>query len=135
LNSIIDELIVLELKCLKPEVRASRDELDKLLAEDFLEIPSTGLAYDKAQALSRIPNEASPIFNLQDFKFRSFSDSLAQLIYKATIQRANEELIFYSVRSSLWQLNGENWQMLFHQGTPCEPFDIKVDEAIKNCAS
>ena len=127
MKPLIDTLIELELYCLKPEVRASRDALDKLLAEDFLEIPSTGLAYDKAQALARIPNEASPIFNLQDFKCRSLSDSLAQLIYKATIQRTNEELISYSVRSSLWQLNGENWQMLFHQGTPCEPFDIKVD--------
>jgi hypothetical protein len=128
LKPLIDTLIELELKCLKPEVRASSDELDKLLAEDFLEIPSTGLAYDKAQALERIPYEDSPIYNLQEFKLRHLSDSVGQLIYKATIQRANEELISYSVRSSIWQLNGKNWQMLFHQGTPCEPFDIKVDE-------
>jgi hypothetical protein len=130
----MDSLIELELKCLNPEVRSSRDELDILLAEDFLEIPSTGIAYGKVKALNCIPHEIPPIFTHQEFKLRILCDGVAQLIYKATIRRKNEESAVYSMRNSIWKLNGKVWQMIFHQGTPCEPFEVIDKEAQNNNA-
>ncbi|WP_062268525.1 DUF4440 domain-containing protein [Endozoicomonas arenosclerae] len=129
MTSLRDTLIELELYCLKPEVRSSRQELEKILADDFMEIPSTGKPYDKSHALSRIPGEISPIFTQQDYEVRILDKGLAQLIYKATIQRPNEESISYSIRNSIWKLNGGIWQMLFHQGTPCEPFKISFNKS------
>lgn len=124
MNSLKNTLIELELYCLKPEVRSSREELEKLLADDFLEIPNTGFAYNKSHALNRIPNEVSPIFTQQDHELRIISKDIAQLIYKATIQKPGEKKVFYSLRNSIWKLKGNKWQMLYHQGTPCEPFEI-----------
>lgn len=133
MNLLIDILIELELKCLKPEIRSSRDELDILLADNFLEIPSTGKVYNKTHALNRIPHEIPPIFILQDFKLRVLADGVAQLIYKAIIQRENEKSAVYSMRNSIWKLNGKVWQMLFHQGTSCEPFDV-IDKIVQENA-
>lgn len=123
-KTLKETLIELELYCLKPEVRASRDELDRILADDFLEIPSTGVPYDKSHALSRIPSEVSPVFTQQDHELRVLGSNVAQLIYKATIQRPGDKSISYSQRNSIWKLNEGVWQMWFHQGTPCEPFEI-----------
>jgi hypothetical protein len=124
MSLLLDILIELELHCLKPEVRSSSQELDKILADDFMEITSTGIAYDKAHALSRIPNDIVPTFTQQNFEIRMLTDGVAQLIYKATIQKVNEESVTYSLRNSIWKLNGNSWQMLFHQGTICEPFEV-----------
>jgi hypothetical protein len=134
LNSLLDTLIELERYCLKPEVRSSREELDRLLADDFIEIPSTGASYDKSHALSRIPDEISPTFTQQDYKLMILADGVAQLIYKATVQRPNEKAASYSMRNSIWKLNGDKWQMLFHQGTPCDPFDISFNQTSKKDA-
>lgn len=122
MNSLKDTLIELELYCLKPDVRSSREALDKLLADDFLEIPSTGEPYNKSHALERIPGEVSPIFTQQDYELRILGSDVAQLIYKATVQKPGDDNVSYSQRNSIWKLNNGEWQMLFHQATPCEPF-------------
>jgi len=124
LKSLKENLIELELSLLKPEVRSSKKALDTLLADNFLEIPSTGIPYDKSHALSRIPDEISPVFTQQDYELRVLNDDIAQLIYRATVKRENDNEIAYSQRNSIWKLTDKKWQMLFHQGTPCEPFEI-----------
>lgn len=134
MTSLKDTLIELEQHCLKPEVRSSSEELDRILADDFMEIPSTGTTYDKAHALNRIPDEVAPTFTQQDYEVRILGEELAQLIYKATVQRPNEEFKSYSLRNSIWKLNGEVWQMLFHQGTPCEPFEVSFNNTSKSDA-
>lgn len=124
MQALKEKLIELELYLLKPEVRSSKKELNMLLADNFLEIPSTGIPYDKSHALSRIPDEISPEFTQQDYELRVLSESVAQLVYRATIKLQNEETIAYSQRNSIWKLTDGKWQILFHQGTPCQPFSI-----------
>ncbi|HDY90598.1 MAG TPA: DUF4440 domain-containing protein, partial [Pseudoalteromonas sp.] len=34
----------------------------------------------------------------------------------------------YSLRMSLWRQTNEQWKMVFHQGTPCAPFSISMDD-------
>ncbi|MDH5432660.1 MAG: DUF4440 domain-containing protein [Gammaproteobacteria bacterium] len=109
---------------MNPKVRSSYEELDKYLSDDFIEIASTGVQFDKAHALSRIPHEVSPDFWQQDFSLNKFKNTLAQLVYKAAIKHPDSEEIKYSRRSSIWRFNGDVWQMIFHQGTLCEPFEI-----------
>ena len=123
MKTLKEKIIELELSLLKPEIRSSIQELNKLLADDFLEIPSTGTPYNKSHALNRIPQEASPEFIVQDFELRTLSKNIVQLIYKAKIIQQNKNTIAYSQRSSIWKQTTGKWQMLFHQGTPCQPFD------------
>ncbi len=119
-----EKIIELELSLLKPEVRSSKQKLNRLLVDDFLEIPSTGNPYNKSQALNRIPNEGTPEFTLQDYELRVLSENLVQLIYKASVKRQNDKNITYSQRNSLWKQTAGKWQMLFHQGTQCQPFFV-----------
>jgi hypothetical protein len=69
-----------------------------------------------------LPTETPPVITQQDFEYRVLADGLAQLTYRATIKRAENQSPSYSVRSSIWRFDGEKWQMIFHQGTACEPF-------------
>ena len=119
-----ETIIELELSLLKPEIRSSKQQLNRLLADDFLEIPSTGIPYNKSQALMRIPNEETPEFTLQDYQLRILSENLVQLIYKASVKRQNDKKITYSQRNSLWKKTAGKWQMVFHQGTTCQSFDV-----------
>jgi hypothetical protein len=120
MKTLKEKIIELELSLLKPEIRSSKQQLNRLLADDFLEIPSTGIPYNKSQALSHIPQEIPSTFVLQDFE----SKNVVQLIYKAKIMRQNQDAIAYSQRSSIWKKTAGKWQMMFHQGTPCQPFDV-----------
>lgn len=115
-------IINLELSLLRPEIRSSKSELKRLLTEDFLEIASSGISFDKSDALARIPSESQPEFKASDFVLRELAKNTIQLIYKATIKRQGNDKIHYSLRSSIWIKNDSDWQMLFHQGTPCNPF-------------
>jgi len=94
---ITQQLIELEQLLVQPATRLSAKLLNCYLADDFYEIAATGRCFGKA-------------------------DVLARLTYRATIKRAEDEMVNYSMRSSTYRFDGENWQMLFHQGTACEPF-------------
>ncbi|MEH8016371.1 DUF4440 domain-containing protein [Rheinheimera muenzenbergensis] len=116
------QLIELEQLLVQPATRLSVELLDRYLADDFHEISATGRCFGKADVLQRLPAETPPVISQQDFDCRVLADGLAQLTYRATIQRAESNSPSYSVRSSLWRFDAENWQMIFHQGTACNPF-------------
>lgn len=117
---IKQQLIQLEQLLVQPATRLSVQLLDRYLADDFYEIAATGRCFGKADVLARLPTEAPPVISQQDFECRVLAEGLAQLTYRATIQRADDDPS-YSVRSSIWRFDGEKWQMVFHQGTPCGP--------------
>ena len=117
-----DKLVSLELHLLKKETRASSLELNRLIADDFKEIAASGCCFGKEEAIQRIPNEICPEFSSKDFNVKELSDSVIQITYKATIIKPNEDIVHYSLRSSIWKLNDTGWQMVFHQGTLCDSF-------------
>lgn len=123
-------LISLEQQLLTPQVRASRASLDALISDDFLEISAAGVSFGKSNVLTRLPKQKTPIFSNQDFELRMLSDTVAQLVYLASIEREGEARV-YSRRTSIWRClivhdgaasDTEHWQMCFHQGTPCQQF-------------
>ena len=116
------QLIDLEQLLVQPATRLSAEQLNHYLADDFYEIAASGRCFAKADVLERLPTETPPVIIQQDFACRVLGDGLAQLTYRATIQRVENDVIAYSMRSSIYRFDGENWQMLFHQGTACEPF-------------
>lgn len=121
-NTIKQQLIELEQLLIQPATRLSAELLNRYLADDFYEIGASGRCFGKADVLTRLPTETPPVITQQDFACRVLADGLAQLTYRATIQRAESDIVSYSVRSSIYRFDGENWQMIFHQGTVCEPF-------------
>lgn len=121
-ETVKQQLIELEHLLVQPATRLSAELLNRYLADDFYEIAATGRSFGKADVLARLPTETPPVITQQDFECRVLADGLAQLTYRATIKRAENDVIAYSMRSSIFRFDGENWQMNFHQGTVCEPF-------------
>ncbi len=119
-DTIKQQLIQLDQLLVQPATRLSVQLLDRYLADDLYEIAATGRCFGKADVLARLPTETPPVISQQDFECRVLAEGLAQLTYRATIQRADNNPS-YSLRSSIWRFDGEKWQMVFHQGTPCGP--------------
>ncbi|KZZ84751.1 MULTISPECIES: DUF4440 domain-containing protein [Bacillaceae] len=96
---------------LQPEIRKSAEELDQLLADDFLEITSTGKRKDKRDCMDGLD---IPEMKLSHFSIRILGEGIVQTIY--TIQIFERK----TLRSSIWRFDGLRWQMIFHQGTVAE---------------
>ena len=112
-NSHVTQLIYdLELSLLKPEIRKSPDQLKKLISNEFIEHGSSGFIYNKSDLLKSLPKEKTEHYLITDFSARELSSNLMLATYKITVNFKR------SLRASIWQLNGSDWQMIFHQGTP-----------------
>jgi len=110
----------LETSLLKSEVRLSREKLNLLLADDFIEFGSSGLIYDKKEILDRLPknSQTSPVeFLVSDFAVKELSENLILATFK-TDKILSDKSHLISLRSSIWRKTSDGWQMIFHQGTP-----------------
>ena len=97
-----EELYVLESRL------ASRDRIEELLSEDFVEIGSSGRAYDKAQLLASLEGAPPREIRIEDFGMRMLAPDIALVTCCAG----------GSLRSSLWVCGDGGWRIVFHQGTP-----------------
>ncbi|TXC76271.1 DUF4440 domain-containing protein [Metabacillus litoralis] len=107
-----EHLQQLEESLLKPEIRSSQQELKKLLAEKFFEFGSSGKVLYKNEDIGV---EGIGIVNMEisDFEIHPLSDEIVLATY-CVFNVDNKQ---YSLRSSIWKLINERWQMVFHQGT------------------
>ncbi len=114
-------LLALEQEILSPQVRASNERLDELLAREFVEFGSSGRIYDK-RSIIRALTQSEPVENYQvdNFNVVTESDDTALVSYSCSARSAAGEVIRKSNRSSLWKLLNGCWQMAFHQGTRAE---------------
>jgi hypothetical protein len=105
-----DDIHSLEGQLLDRGVRASTDDLDRLLADDFVEFGSSGRAYTKAEIIAALlaGPSAGPGMPIMD-EFRTLV--LAPHVVLATYRFG------HSLRSSLWRREVTGWRMVFHQGT------------------
>jgi hypothetical protein len=102
----------LELELLDPQVRKDTARMSELLADGFIEFGSSGRVYEKKMLVQMISREEGAKVLIRDFAVRELSDSVA-LVYYRTVGQAGQE----ARRSSIWVTDGENWCMVFHQGT------------------
>ena len=102
----------LERSLLEPCVRSSTAQLNKLIADDFLEFGKSGKVYNKQDCIK--PDENLRKFAVNDFKIKELSKDVMLATYKTT------EDGIASLRSSIWKRYGDEWKMIFHQGTKYE---------------
>ncbi|UWQ91757.1 DUF4440 domain-containing protein [Rhodobacteraceae bacterium M382] len=110
--SLVSDLKNLECELLDPVVRADPVKMHRLLADDFVEIGQSGRNYDKSGVIRMLAaaSTSPQSVSIVDFEARSVGPGLVL----ATYQIAETKVL----RSSLWRLSGQNWQMVFHQGIP-----------------
>ncbi len=111
----------LEQSLLDPEVRRSTERMSALLADDFVEFSSSGVAYDKARLLEVLEDEAmadNPITrSIVHFEVVAMGADMALTRYRLVRQRSPADHPTQSLRSSVWRRTERGWQMIFHQGT------------------
>lgn len=110
----------LEVSLLQPEVRRSAKRISELLADDFVEFGMFGKIYSKQDFVELLPNSEEEKFEryeASDFQAREIATDTVLLTYKASIEFLKTNELIWTLRCSIWQKRGENWQMIFHQGT------------------
>jgi hypothetical protein len=109
----------LEERLLDPTVRKDAAQLNALLADDFREFGSSGRSYTKADMLDYLHTEPSSAFtlSLRDFAIQLLAPTVALATYISTRRDHATGETTHALRSSLWTLQNEGWQMRFHQGT------------------
>ena len=117
MNKLEVQIKQLEEQLLHADVRANPELLEQLLADDFEEIGSSGMISNRHQVIDwLVTREKAVTWSIQDFRIRQLSPELVLANYRAMKDGQNTRT-GSSMRSSLWQLSGKQWKMVFHQGT------------------
>ena len=112
---VFDLLKAHELALLDPTVRSNRVELDRLIADEFVEIGASGNTFGKAEVMSSLPDESGVTFEASEVKVKMLSLTVGLVTYATA--RTSDESVRRSKRASIWVKTGEQWQMIYHQGT------------------
>jgi hypothetical protein len=115
-NSPQEHIRRMEERLLLPDVRKSAKELDELLADDFIEIGSSGI-YNKRQIIESLKDEPPTKRSLSNFKTFTLAPDVVLVTYRIAQLGSSDKPPIYSLRSSIWKLLDGRWQMVFHQGT------------------
>lgn len=119
-----DLLRALEERLLQPEIRRSAAKIGDLLADEFVEFGSSGRVFDKSQIIERLPQECQaipPQWSITDFSVRWLAPDAVLATYRLVVCHDAADDERHTLRSSIWKLINDKWQMIFHQGTPTEP--------------
>ena len=109
----------LEERLLDPTVRSDPAQLATLLADDFREFGGSGRTYTKTEILAHLTAEPSDAFSLSvnDFAIQLLAPTIALATYRSTRRDHSTGETTEALRSSIWTLQNDIWQMRFHQGT------------------
>jgi hypothetical protein len=111
-HKLLEEL---ELALLDPSGRSDAALLDRLISDAFVEVASTGRRFGKDDVLSRLPSEQGVSFRTGPMTVNLLSPTVGLVTYMAT--RSAEGADVHSRRCSIWRLDQDRWQVVYHQGT------------------
>jgi hypothetical protein len=112
-----EQIRSLEELLLIPKIRRSPEELEALLADDFLEFGSSGQTYTKQQIIAALQHESEIEFSLYDFQVRLLAPGVALATFRTVKSGPYLEEPSQSLRSSIWRYINGRWKLTFHQGT------------------
>jgi hypothetical protein len=110
----------LEEQLLQPDTRRCADQLDHLLADEFVEFGSSGRVFNKVEIIESLKQEPSVLSvqrSISDFSAKWLTPEIVLVTYRLLIRRGDVEDEAHSLRSSIWKAINGHWQMIFHQGT------------------
>ena len=106
-QDLADTLIGLEKQLHEPAIRRSRDQVDQLLADSFVEIGSSGRLYTRSEIIDELANEEPQ--HIEAFGF--IPKQLGASVIKITYKTPNTH------RESIWLDTRDGWKIVFHRGT------------------
>lgn len=85
-----------------------------MISDDFVEVGSSGRTFGKDEVLARLPLERGVSFRAEHVTVNLLSPTVGLVAYTAT--RTADGSAANSKRCSIWRLNQDQWQMVYHQG-------------------
>lgn len=115
----LGEIRSLEEALHRPEIRRSREAVEDLLAEGFMEFGASGRVYERATIIDQLAEQSDDNDGellASNYALKPISNDAVLLTYETerSYQDGSKRRV---LRSSIWKHNGLKWQMLFHQGT------------------
>jgi hypothetical protein len=118
-QNLLPLICSLERELHESSVRHNADRLNELLHPEFKEFGRSGRSYTKAEMLSCLLAESVGIkIRSDEFVLRILGSKFVLLTYKSAQVGESGALECQALRSSIWQLESDRWQLIFHQGTP-----------------
>jgi hypothetical protein len=116
LLDIAEHLRALELELLTNTTRKNAARVSSLLADTFREFGSSGRVYPKNDIIIALQEEAPVSISLMNFEMMLLSEGVALVTYQSQKDQQDAPPST-ALRSSIWIQNGDDWRMIFHQGT------------------
>ncbi len=119
----LTEVLALEEALHRPDIRRSRQAVEALLADDFVEFGSSGTTYSRAEMIALLIAEDEGdggALRAYDYALTSLAADAVLLTYRTT-RVAPGEPERHVLRSSIWVRSAMGWRMRFHQGTVTQP--------------
>lgn len=115
----LEELRGLEESLWRCETRFDDALMDRIFADDFVEIGRSGRVYSRAEML--LGNATSYDFGaklpLPEFQAHWLSADVALVTYRSEVR--DQRQVLFGARSSIWSRETGGWKPRLHQGTPC----------------
>lgn len=102
---------------LDPEVRRDPVKVGALLADEFMELATSGRVFSKSDVLLTLSQLAAEERRIEGFSVRSLGPGVALASYRAIRTDPAAGTQHVSWRSSVWKLLDGRWQIVFHHGT------------------
>ncbi|CED61193.1 Putative uncharacterized protein [Moritella viscosa] len=120
MNFLIEQEIALH----QYEVRQNKADIIRLLHPEFREVGESGTSYDfqSINAMMEEEQASNGYIHSQDFECINLEASVQMLLYKSASVNELGIKSHFAKRVSIWVLDGEQWQLKYHQGTPCDSF-------------
>jgi hypothetical protein len=118
---MLDHFQDLEGRLLRHDTRHSPDETSALLAADFFEFGQSGVVWDRQQTIEGLAQEPLMERSMRNFTTRLLSESVVLVTYRSVLRDPVSSKEWHALRSSVWKLIDDRWQITFHQGTPTQP--------------
>ena len=115
-DAIINQIIKQETQLL--DKTDSLDVLADLIDNEFMEIGSSAVVFDKAEVMRWLASDDQSERIGSSFKAHSLAENIILLTYISTIKDTPVAESKQAMRSSIWRLTDGQWCMVFHQGTP-----------------
>jgi ribonuclease HI len=109
-------LRLLEEQLWRPSTRYSLEFMEAILAEEFVEVGASGVLYDRRAIIEAAPRSIVVEFPLPEFSVREVAPGVALVTYRS-VQANDDGSERCARRTSLWVRVGEDWRLVFHQGT------------------
>ncbi len=114
----LQKFLHLETSLHKKEVRNSREHVDALIADDFVEFGKSGGVFHKQDTLDGLESEQCDLqVDVSDFDAKELASTVTLVTYMASMLDSDKKTIVSTRRSSIWVERNGKWQMVFHQGT------------------